>query len=419
MKRGAVWWRWTAAGLCLLLAVAALLWWQGRPPAGPPGSAASTARPATSAAAAAPTRPASETVVPDDRTVRRVGRVSAYADEPGVWLSWTCSGIAFTFEGTAAVATLGTGEPWLSQAGQDALVGVFVDGAAAHSAVFTVGQREQTVTLAEGLAPGTHTIRLLKLSETSRSAAVQVRAVQVQGSGIRPAPAPQRVIEFVGDSITAGYGTRAATRNAPYSTTEEDGSLSYAYLAAQAVGAEAEIVAVSGNGVYCNDDGGREDLMPSLYAYTDLLFERAVGRTIFTPWSNRDRANPPQAVVINLGTNDQYTVLRQGKEAAFQAAYAAFLRQLRQANPDAALCVILGTMKYDIWPAIEQTVAQYQAETGDERVYTYRFPYRYTDIEGGVTARHPAAAVHARMAADLAVQLRRWIRDREQAADAP
>lgn len=369
-----------------------------------------SAHPVTSRRTAAPTMPAPsiwETVVPAFRTVRLIGRTSVFDGEDGVYLSWSCSGFAFTFEGTAARLTVGTEGPWADQAGREALVGVFVDGETDHSATFTVGEADRTVTLAKGLAPGTHTIRVLKLSETSRSAAVHIGALQVQGSGVRPADAPRRRIEFVGDSITAGYGILAAKRKAPYRPTEQDGTLAYAFRAAQQLDAEATIIAVSGDGCYCDADGGRHELMPELYGYRDYLLERDLKKPSRTVWSNKGRTDAPQVVVVNLGTNDQYTVLLQKKEAAFTAAYTTFLKQLRANNPAARLLVTLGPMKYDLWPAIEEAVAHYREETGDERIYTYRYTYRYNEIEGGVTAGHPSAAVHARMAADLAAEIRR------------
>ena len=107
--------------------------------------------------------------------------------------------------------------------------------------------------------------------------------------------APKRRIEVIGDSISVGYGVDGVN---PCTNTAavEDNPKTYGALAADALSADYSVIAWSGKGLTRNiaDDGS--PLMPEIY--TRYGANDADNSYTFPA------ASAPDAVVINLGTND-------------------------------------------------------------------------------------------------------------------
>ncbi|MGN7998152.1 GDSL-type esterase/lipase family protein [Sphingomonas sp. 22176] len=108
----------------------------------------------------------------------------------------------------------------------------------------------------DGLAPGTHRIRLDKVTESAAPARFGGFFV-AHGEGL-PAPQPRRrQIEFIGDSSMAGYGARAdridCTQAQVRATTDTPDA--FAALAAQHFGADYQVNAISGRGLIRNFGG--------------------------------------------------------------------------------------------------------------------------------------------------------------------
>ena len=190
---------------------------------------------------------------------------------------------------------------------------------------------------AEG--PGPHTIRVEKRSET------QYATGHFQGFLAAPAappPARARQIEFIGDSLTVGYGnTSAFTQCTPdeiFETT--DSQEGFAALTGKHFDADYQINAFSGLGMVRNYDGKEHPKyhMPMLYP-----------RAIFddpTPAIEPDWH--PQVVVISIGGNDFSTPVRadepwktqEAMAADYEKTYVAFVRQVRAANPKAQILMM-------------------------------------------------------------------------------
>ena len=190
---------------------------------------------------------------------------------------------------------------------------------------------------AEG--PGAHTIRLEKRSET------QYATGHFIGFRARPAallPVRARQIEFIGDSLTVGYGnTSAFTKCTPdeiFETT--DAQEGFGPLAAKHFDADYQINAFSGLGMVRNYDG-REHAkyhMPMLYP-----------RAIFDDPTPAALPNwHPQIIVISIGGNDFSTPVRAdetwGTQAAmaadYEKTYTAFVEHVHAANPKAQLVMM-------------------------------------------------------------------------------
>jgi lysophospholipase L1-like esterase len=152
------------------------------------------------------------------------------------------------------------------------------------------------------------------------------------GALMTPPAGPARLIEVIGDSITCGYGTLGALADSDCFPTESDWD-SYASVAARALSAEVSTICASGRGVIRNYGGDTTGTMPMVYAQT--MYNDA------TPtW---DFHIEPDAVVVNLGTND----ISNGKGdpgTAFETAYQGLLQTVRTHYPHAYIVCIIGPL---------------------------------------------------------------------------
>ena len=198
------------------------------------------------------------------------------------------------------------------------------------------GQREIYIS-ADG--PGPHTIRVEKRSETQYATG---HFLGFQAPSAAPLPARRRQIEFIGDSLTVGYGnTSAFTQCTPdeiFETT--DSQEGFAALTGKHFDADYQINAFSGLGMVRNYDGKEHPKyhMPMLYS-----------RAIFddpTPAVEADWH--PQVIVISIGGNDFSTPVRTDESwktqdamaADYQKTYAAFIKTVRAANPTAQILML-------------------------------------------------------------------------------
>ncbi len=274
------------------------------------------------------------------KDVRFFGRT--YEENGTYYFNWTESGFEFTFTGTGAQATFETGN--FSEANTPYIY-ILVDGKRAQQPV-AITDSMQTVTLCEGLKKGKHNVRVVKRTN-ARSSPLGVMDITLLKNGVIQSPpaAKERRIEFIGDSITVGYGTLGDASTASWSTLTEDGSCTYAALTGQALKADYNIVAISGRGLAHNTGGDTDKLMPSLYPMLDE-YNRPGVKWEFSKFK-------PHVVVVNLATNDHAT----SSDAEVTAATTAFLKDIRKYNPDAHILVAYGLMGKQKEAALKSAVS--------------------------------------------------------------
>ncbi len=245
---------------------------------------------------------------------------------------------------------------------------VYVDGELLTDA--TMAAESLNIPLWEGSSSRTATVKVMLLSEAMYGG-IGVQSINVSSSAalpVKPVPENDIRIEFIGDSITCAYGVEGASSSESFKTTTENFSKSYAYLTAQQLGADYSTLCYSGHGIvsgYSSGDKNADSLIPDYY---DLASKHY-------PESWDFSSAPNDVVVINLGTNDinYVTAEPDTRNAEFIEGYIAFLKMVREKNPDAFIICTVGTMggNDSIYPLIEQAVTQYKEETGDERVMCY------------------------------------------------
>ena len=94
---------------------------------------------------------------------------------------------------------------------------------AAPFKVAVMGERDSVVTLATALPDGTHQLRLMYVVEGYELKPDFRGFILDEGARLLPPPAlPQHTIEFIGNSITCGYGTESVVAPDPFEYETEN-----------------------------------------------------------------------------------------------------------------------------------------------------------------------------------------------------
>ena len=233
---------------------------------------------------------------------------------------------------------------------------------------------------AENLGDGIHTVHISKSSEAFNSRITFAGFEAEEFLAIPERSGPK--MEFLGDSITAGFATLAKPDEG-WSAANSDGCLSYAYLTAKALDARYSILARSGIATIDNGFSG-------VIGMNELVDYISIATT--KPY-NHDR--DMDVVVLALGTNDASYILEKkpSYKKDFPIDYAALLTHLRELYPKAHIVCIYGMMgtNNDVRRGIEQAIA----DVDDAKISYKNFPANTT------TLGHPSAAAHTAFAKTL------------------
>lgn len=329
----------------------------------------------------APATPSTEGGPP----VRFMGRFDT-SDAAGPRFAWPGSAISAHFSGASISVRL-------RDEGNNQFQ-IIVDGL--PTAVIATRKSLDLYTIASGLGEGEHDVTISKRTEASLGEVQFLGFVPDAGGALRPWPARTKTkrIEFVGDSITAGFGNEGASPTCPFSAATENEFLTYAAITARDLDAEHTTIAWSGKTI---------DGMAQLY--DRALPARATSRWHFGAWV-------PEVVVVNLGTNDFF----QGdlQQLVFVTAYVSLLARIRSHYPRALIVCALGPMLLDTYPpgALNLTRARRYLRAsmdsahakGDARVSTIEFQPQDPATAG--CGFHPNLRTHREMAKQLTAEIK-------------
>ena len=251
-------------------------------------------------------------------------------------LTWPSTGVAFTFTGTTASINTNT----LSGTSS---VDLTIDG----NEPIVISNVNGTSISTPALSAGTHSVELRKRSETNFGT---FRITDVTTDGVLiPSEAPERKIEIIGDSISVGYGLDGVN---PCTNTAavEDNPNTYGALAANAVGADYSVVAWSGKGLYRNYASTTPDTSPTM----PVLYTRYGGNDVDGSFTF-PQSSAPDAVVINLGTNDfSYLGVRDpANPADMTAALVDLMETVNEHYPAAKIFLVSSPLLSDTYPTAE------------------------------------------------------------------
>ena len=336
--------------------------------------------PTAAAAAAAPALGASP--APESTAPRFVGRW--VPDGNGMRASWSGSYVVGRFKGTGVSARIKDEGFNLFQ--------VVIDGEPKKVLTTDKAKGEHVYQLATGLTDAVHEVALHRRTEAKVGEAV-VYGFEPEGGGklLPPAPAPERRIETIGDSITTGYGNEGPGAACGYVNSQQNEYATYGAITARNLGADHTTIAWSGKTLH------------EMKVYFDkTLPQRADGpRWDFSQYQ-------PQVVVVNVGTNN-FAIVDPG-EARFVRLYHELIHTVRAAYPKAFIVCALGPMLSNVYPEKRNNLTQARKymkaavaklkEAGDTNLELLEFPEQ-NHADGLGCGFHPSLKTHKLMSERL------------------
>ncbi len=336
--------------------------------------------------------------------VKFIGRVIPLEDT--LWMALSGTGVEFSVTGTYAKITLVADDTWNGVPENRARVAVYVDGE--RTVDVMLDMPEKTVTAFAGETKKSHVVRVIKLSESAMSTC-GISEIVTDGEVI-PTKNKSHLIEFIGDSITCGYGADDEDKDHHFATGTEDVTKAYAYKTVVTLDADYSMVSFSGYGIISgyteNGEKSKHQLVPDYYEKLGFSYgtykETCKPQNVMWDFTKRQ----PDLVVINLGTNDNsYVAGIEDRKEDYVTKYEEFLETVRRRNPHAKILCTLGIMGTDLCPAMEDAVASYRRKTGDKNIFSMRFSEQLP--EDGLTADwHPTAVTHTKAAGKLAEEIK-------------
>lgn len=256
----------------------------------------------------------------DEEYIRIFGR--SYLKDGALALEHTANGVEVGIVGDGLQANIKTSAT--------SYMRVWVDGVEQAERVQITPQKT-TYTVAENLEEGYHVIKMIKATEMQLSSweLVSLDADQF----VEPAQFDGLKIEFIGDSITAGYGVLGVSGEGR-TTENSDPTRSYAFQTANLLNAEHSVVAWSG---ICTK---------AFHWAKNVNMEYLYEMTGFTNRAGYSFDFKPDIVVVNLGMNDADYMSWVDPSYALQFAsdYLEFLKLVREKNPNAFIICLYGMM---------------------------------------------------------------------------
>lgn len=340
--------------------------------------------------------------------VKKSGRILSHQDIP--YLGFSGSFVSFKFCGTKVAVTI------ISDCDQretiyNAWFEVYLNGETTPFKRFCLHSNKAEYTLYESKIATEVTIQLVRLTE-SQYATSGISFFSIDGELLpMPEVSYNGRIEFIGDSITCGFGNEAPNAETEFTTAQENATTAYAVLTAHKLNLEYHLVSHSGIGILSSwtvqDVPSDSILMPQFYPYTDFDTSNSLGLSNPPLWNFEEFQ--PDIIVVNLGTNDNsYTKGIKERVTQFGDRYEQFLTMVRSFNPKAQIICSLGIVGDQLFSEINERVEHYKEVNQDDRVATFHFPMQR--MEDGIGAcSHPSNRTHEKMADLLAKEIEKYL----------
>ncbi len=301
--------------------------------------------------ASSPLRLVAETIPATDSRVTFVGRTAV--DGTSVSFDWTATYFRVAFSGKS-----------LTMKASDLKVGAADEAAAAklhnYYAVWIDSPTSATPHRIVEVTSETTVIELVDpeyLKKSRRSVhevIVQKRTEGEQGrttiyefttDGMfyQAAPLRERMLEFVGDSYTCGYGIDAPTKEERFSPETENASRSYAAIVSRYFDADYVSIAHSGMGIARNYNSK----FAKWYMADRYLQTFDMDSTQATRWNAAEYGFKPAMTIVYLGAND-FSVSMQPKYESFRDHYYRLIKYAKAnyGEDHPVLCVATKTHEF-------------------------------------------------------------------------
>lgn len=339
----------------------------------------------------------SKEIVPaNHKFIEYTGRID-FSNELAPKFSYSGVSIRANFTGTCISAILRDDQ------GQN-FYNVIIDGKV--RAVIQVETGEKTYVLAENLTDSIHEVELFKRTELSFGKTQFLGFILETGNTLVPISNRRtKLIEFIGNSITCGYGNEG-TESDDFLNSNENHYMTYAAITARNFNARHIAVSRSGIGMYRNYNGPSEGNTDCMYNLYPRIFMYDENSPLY------DFSEQPDLVCINLGTNDFSTT--GGDSALFTNNYLKMIEllQTQYDNPD--IVCLLGPMISGNTllrvRRILKTIVGLANDKNKGRVCFFEMSAQTGDLGIGVH-HHPTVAQHQKNAKELSAfiaKLKGW-----------
>ena len=247
------------------------------------------------------------------------------------------------------------------------------------------------------LLEGTHTYQVFRGFDGEKEVNVRIfRDTQVMAEEERsvfricslktdgeflPVKKHEYLLEVIGDSITSGEGCGVSKRE-EWVSAIFDAIHSYPYLLAEHLDAKYQVMSLSGWGLVASWDGDEQNSIPGYYNQICGMMrscERCKKAGAHSEWDFE--AHQPDAVIINLGTNDGSAMSSRPEKwtqeeyvTLFKEKAVRFLKNIREKNRKSRIVWAYGMLGNVMEEDIKEAIKTYQKETGDAKVFCLALP---------------------------------------------
>ena len=235
-------------------------------------------------------------------------------------------------------------------------------------------------------------------------------------------------LEFVGDSLSSGEGLSGPVRLVSSCAGVFGLEGHYAICTADNLQADFRILSQSGWGVYCAWNNSLEEVMPRYYEQVCGILNGSRNIGFGAQEHNDFSAWKPDAVVINLGSNDGFALgnpawinpvdkkawkqcitedghMDQASTERFETAVISFLGQVRKNNPGAWIIWAYGMIDHIMEPYLEEAIRIYKEQSNDRNVEWLCLPAGKEEWLG--SNNHPGSRTHSLAACVLTKELKK------------
>ena len=275
---------------------------------------------------------------------------------------------------------------------------IILDGEVIDTFNVVVGKKSYN--LAEDLKDTIHEIELFKRTELTFGKSQFFGFILNSGDSLATIKNERKLfIEYIGNSITCGYGNEGENGQI-FGPTTENHYLTYAAITSRNFNARHMAVSRSGIGIYRNYNGpkgGNTDCMTNNYTRIFLYDKNP----------KYDFATQPDVICINLGTND-FSV-NGGDSALYVSNYLRLIDTIQANYNMPNIVCLLGPMLKGTTLAKVRTYIKFVADSANKKgkgnVSFFEMSAQTGDLGYGIDS-HPTVAQHEKNAKELTAYLK-------------
>ena len=234
------------------------------------------------------------------------------------------------------------------------------------------------------------------------------------------------LFECIGDSLTCGEGLEDPVPGKEWNSVWQGTRNHFAMILSQRFNADISIIAQSGWGLLCGWNNDPHCTIPPLYPFVCSLAKGGTNRKAGAPQEWDFSRRKTDAVIINLGSNDEYAFRAEPWEdpasgktyklhgdadyARLKAAAKNFIGEIRRRNPEALIIWCYGMFLTGCMDLFRSAVEEFRAENRDDKVRFIELS-PMDDTTAGAQ-KHPGPLCHKEATDLISEELREYISQR-------